>query len=217
MAVPEKLSRFACVAIAMALAATPASGQSTLGDLAQRAAALRPVPGDRVLMTTYGDPSMNGASIVDERGRIMLPRVGMIQADAFTAAALRDTIRARATLVLREPTVDVTVQRRIIVSGEVLKPGVYYADLTSSFGEMVAQAGGLRETGNPGKVYLVRGSTQTRIADWASDQSPNPDLHSADQILVGRKSWMELNIIPFASLTMSAISLAVYIREALKK
>jgi polysaccharide export outer membrane protein len=217
MAVPEKLSRLACLAVAMALAATPASGQSTLGDLAQRAAALRPVPGDRVLMTTYGDPSMNGASIVDERGRIMLPRVGMIQADAFTAAALRDTIRARATLVLREPTVDVTVQRRIIVSGEVLKPGVYYADLTSSFGEMVAQAGGLRETGNPGKVYLVRGSTQTKINDWASDQSPNTDLHSGDQILVGRKSWMELNIIPFASLTMSAISLAVYIREALKK
>lgn len=215
MAVPEKFSRFVCLAAAVAVAATPALGQSTLGDLAQRAAALKPVPGDRVVMTTYGDPSMNGISIVDERGRIMLPRIGMLQADAFTAAALRDTIRSRATLVLKEPTVDVTVQRRIIVSGEVLKPGVYYADLTSSFGEMVAQAGGLRETGNPGKVYLVRGGAPTQIKDWAADQSPSTDLHSGDQIVVGRKSWFALNIIPFASLSMSAISLLIYIKQQL--
>lgn len=206
--------RLGCAMLVM-VSARPTFAQSTLGDLAQRAAALKPVPGDRVVMTTYGDPSMNGISIVDEQGRIMLPRIGMIQASAFTAAALRDTIRARATAVLREPTVDVTVQRRVIVSGEVLKPGVYYADLTSSFGEMIAQAGGLRETGNAGKVYLVRGGTPTKIEDWAADQSPSTDLHSGDQILVGRKSWFALNIIPFASLSMSAISLLIYIKQQL--
>jgi hypothetical protein len=80
---------------------------------------------------------------------------------------------------------------------------------------MVAQSGGLRETGHPKKVYLVRGSTRTRINNWQSDQSPAADLHSGDQIVVGRKSWMELNIIPFASLSMAAVSLVVSLRSQL--
>ena len=215
-----KLSRaiqLGCGLLAITWPGMVASAQSSLGELAQRAAMLKPVPGDRVTMHVYGDPTMSDASTVDERGRIVLPRVGMIQADAYTAAELRDTVRARAATILREATVEVNVMRRIVVSGEVVKPGVYYAELTSSFGEMVAQAGGLRETGHSGKVYLVRGATRTAVKDWAADQSPAADLHSGDQILVGRKSWVALNIIPFAGLSMSAVTFLIALRQQLIK
>jgi protein involved in polysaccharide export with SLBB domain len=107
----------------------------------------------------------------------------------------------------------VTVLRRIIVSGEVVKPGVYYADLTTSMGELVAMAGGLRETGAAGKVYRFRGTTRTHVPDWQSDQSVEADLHSGDQIMVGRKSWLELNIIPFASVTLAVVSLVISLRQ----
>jgi protein involved in polysaccharide export with SLBB domain len=107
----------------------------------------------------------------------------------------------------------VTVLRRIIVSGEVVKPGVYYADLTTSMGELVAMAGGLRETGASGKVYRFRGTTRTHVSDWQSDQSAEADLHSGDQIMVGRKSWLELNIIPFASVTLAVVSLVISLRQ----
>jgi polysaccharide export outer membrane protein len=192
-----------------------ALSQATLADLASRASMMKPMPGDRVILHVYGDPSLSDAATLDERGRIVLPRIGMVQADAYSIAALRDTIRSRMAAILKEPTIEVSVLRRIIVSGEVGKPGVYFADLTSSLGEMVAQSGGLRETGHPGKVYLVRGSVKTKIRDWQSNQTPAADLHSGDQILVGRKSWLELNIIPFASLSMAAVSLFVSLKRQL--
>lgn len=209
------LSRFLAIGFALA-AVSPVSAQSAMGDLATRAAMLRPMPGDRVIVHVYGDPSLSDQATIDEKGRIMLPRIGMLQADAYSIAALRDTIRAKMSAILKEPSIEVSVLRRVIVSGEVLKPGVYFADITSSLGEMVAQAGGLRETGNSKKVYLVRGATQTKIPNWQADQSPSADLHSGDQILVGRKSWLELNIIPFASLSMAAVSLAVSLANQLK-
>jgi polysaccharide export outer membrane protein len=171
------------------------------------------MPGDKVSVRVYGDPSLSDVATLDEKGRITLPRIGMLQADAVPIASLRDTIRARLSAILREPAIEVTVLRRIIVSGEVVKPGVYYADLTTSMGELVAMAGGLRETGAPGKVYRFRGSNRTHVPDWQSNQSPEADLHSGDQITVGRKSWLELNIIPFASVTLAVVSLVISLRQ----
>ena len=208
---PARLPHLLFLLLLSPLAA--AFSQATLADLATRASLMKPTPGDRVTMHVYGEPTLSDAASVDERGRIRLPRIGTIQADAYTIAALRDTIVSRMSAVLREPTIEVSVLRRIIVSGEVAKPGVYFADLTSSMGEMVSQSGGLKETGHPGKVYLVRGSKSTRVPNWQSDLSPSADLHSGDQILVARKSWLELNIIPFASLSMAAVSLFVSLKN----
>lgn len=191
----------------------PVRAQSEAAGLATRAAMMRPMPGDRVAMHVYGDPGLSDAATIDEMGRIMLPRIGMIQADAMTIAALRDTIRARMSSILRDPAIQVSVLRRVIVSGEVGRPGVYYADLTSTMAEVIAQSGGLRETGDADKVYLMRGGERTRIENWQSDQSARADLHSGDQILVGRKSWLELNIIPFASVSTAIVSLIISLRR----
>jgi protein involved in polysaccharide export with SLBB domain len=103
--------------------------------------------------------------------------------------------------------------RRIVVSGEVARPGVYYAELTTSLGEAIAQAGGLRESGHPRKVYLVRGGQRTRIADWQSDRSPTADLQSGDQLVVGRRTWLELNLIPVVSVGTSVVALVISLRR----
>jgi polysaccharide export outer membrane protein len=201
------------LAVAAVVCPCLARAQSTAGDLAMRASAMRPVSGDKVAVRVYGDPALSDMATVDEKGRITLPRIGMLQADAVSIAALRDTVRARMGAILRDPAIDVTVLRRVIVSGEVAKPGVYYADLTTSIGEVVAMAGGLRETGSSGKVYRLRGSERSHIPNWQADQSPEADLRSGDQILVGRKSWLELNIIPFSGLTLSVVSLVISLRN----
>jgi hypothetical protein len=85
--------------------------------------------------------------------------------------------------------------------------------MTTTTAELVAQAGGLRETANPKKVYRLRGPERTPLPNWQGDQSPESDLHSGDQISVGRQSWLQLNIIPFASLTLAAVSLVITLRH----
>src|ERR1700754_2654404 len=79
-----------------------ARGQGGSGDPASRAAMMRARPGDRVLVHVYGEPALSDAATLDERGRVMLPRIGMIQADAMSIAALRDTVRSRMGTFLRE-------------------------------------------------------------------------------------------------------------------
>lgn len=182
-------------------------------DPVSRAASSRPRPGDRVVVHVYGEPHLSDAATLDERGRIMLPRIGLIQADAFTIAALRDTVRARMGAFLREPAVEVSVLRRIVVNGEVTRPGVYFVDLTARMSEAIAQAGGLRETAKSSKVFLVRGTERTRIADWQSDQSATADLRSGDQIVVGRQSWLALNIIPVVGVSTSVVALIISLRR----
>lgn len=180
--------------------------------VAARVAEMRPQTGDKVAVRVFGDPAFSDVATLDEMGRIMLPRIGMIQASAMTIAALRDTVRARLSTILRDPAVEVSVMRRVIVSGEVVRPGVYYAELSSSMGEMVSQAAGLKETANPGKVYLVRGAERRRIENWEWSQAPEADLRSGDQIVVGRKSWLSLNIIPVAGTAMAMVSLAISLK-----
>jgi protein involved in polysaccharide export with SLBB domain len=107
MPLPSNTMRFLKLALLLLIAVRPASGQSSMGELASRAAMLKPMPGDRVSMLVYGDPSLSGASTLDELGRITLPRIGTIQADAYTIAALRDTIRSKMTAILKEPAIEV--------------------------------------------------------------------------------------------------------------
>jgi protein involved in polysaccharide export with SLBB domain len=189
---------------------------SAVSEMAVRAAQLRAQTGDRVAVHVYGEPTLTDASTVDEKGRVSLPSIGLIQANAMTIADLRDTIRARLSTVRKDPTIEVSVFRRVLVSGEVIRPGVYFADLPSSIGEMVAQAGGLKETAKASKVYVVRGSERRRIEEWQTDRSPAADLRSGDQIVVGRMSWLELNIIPFAGTAMAVVSLIITVKQSLK-
>src|SRR5260370_18900814 len=139
-----------------------AQESSAVAEMSNRAAQLRPQPGDRVAVHVYGDPRLSDAWTVDEKGRVPLPRIGMIQASTMSIADLRDTIRVRWSSVLTQPTIEVSVLRRILVSGEVIRPGVYFADLPSSIGEMVAQSGGLKETAKASKMYVVQESKRSR-------------------------------------------------------
>src|SRR5258708_17943313 len=211
----KPVRRLPLLSLLVAMMGSPAYAQEQTGalDLATRASLMRARPGDRVAVHVYGDPTFSDAATLDEKGRIMLPRIGLIQADAMTIAELRDTVRARLSTVLRDPAIEVSVLRRIIVSGEVMKPGVYYAELTSSLGEMVAQSGGLKETAKSSQVFLIRGAERKHISQWESDISPAADLRSGDQILVGRMSWLELNIIAFASVSLAVGSLIITLRR----
>ena len=212
---PRLTRRLATNLLAFTLTTVPgiASGQGGGTDPATRAAMMRARPGDRVVVQVYGEPTLSGNATLDERGRIMLPRIGQIQADALPIAGLRDTIRARMAVFLREPAIEVSVLRRIIMNGEITRPGVYYVDLTATIAEALAQAGGLRETADPSKVYLVRGAARAKIDNWQENQSPASDMESGDQIVVGRRSWLALNVIPVVSVATSVVALIISLRK----
>ena len=177
------------LAVPVASAAQQAASSSVI-----RAAQARVEPGDRIVMTVHREPQLSTTVMVDARGDIAVPKVGLVPVANYNILAVQDTLRARFGAFLREPAVEVVVLRRVVVNGEVLKPGVYYVDIgTATLSDAVALAGGITPTGHTERVSIIRGGTRIHVPDWEDSSTLVADLRSGDQVVVGRRSWYALN------------------------
>lgn len=196
------LGRTVSRALAFALLATPMAFVTRAqepGASAQRAAEARIEPGDRVAVKVYREPTLSDEVVVNSRGEIVLARIGTINAAAIAVGALEDTLRARYGTFLRNPDVSVTVLRRVVVNGDVGRPNVYYVDVSSTLRDVIAQAGGVTENGNPDQVAIIRGGERIPVPNWRDDTSRASDLQSGDQIFVPKRSWLYRNMFSIAS------------------
>jgi polysaccharide export outer membrane protein len=165
-------------------------------------------PGDQLQIKVWPQQAFGPPVTVsvDPRGTIILPQVGLISVDRIPIFELRDTLKARLSRFIREPEVDVAVLRRVTVNGAVLRPDIYFLDVSATLRDAVARAGGISEVGNPKKVSIVRDGVARRVSNWESKASEETVLQSGDQVLVGRRSWVSINIIPLVSLGLATAS-----------
>lgn len=171
----------------------------------ERAALARIQPGDRLTLRVWREPQLSETVMVDARGDVALPKIGVVHVADFGILELQDTLRTRLGRFLRDPSVEVVVLRRIVVSGEVPRPGVYYVDIgTATLRDAIALAGGLTPTGHSKRISIVRDGEQIPVPNWESDESRVADLRSGDQVVVGRRSWIALN----STQLVSALGLA---------
>lgn len=205
----------ALVPLLMPLHAAPAQGASpgVPASSADRAARTRIAPGDRVVVKVWREPLLSDtAAFVNDREEVVLPRLGVVSVASQTPATLRDSLLARYATFLRDPVVDVMVLRRVIVNGEVGKPGVYYVDVAATLRDVIATAGGVTPNGNPRKVQVVRDGRPIPVPDWARDTSVTSDLESGDQIVVGRRSWFASNGLGLVGTLVGVASLLIALR-----
>jgi protein involved in polysaccharide export with SLBB domain len=174
-----------------------------------RAAAARPEPGDRLVLKVWREPLLRDTALIDERGEVILPKIGSIDVTGHTIATLQDTIRARYARYLRDPGIDVQVLRRVAVNGEVRRPNVYHLDLTMTLRDVIAHAGGITDNGNHKSVWLVRNGVRSRVANWDNDDTVASDLKSGDQVVVGRRSWIHQNAISVATVGVMLTSIVI--------
>ena len=196
------MGRYIASAAALALLLSPMSRAARAQDsvaAVQRAADARIEPGDRVGVKVYLEPTLSDEVLVNSRGDIVLARIGTVHAASIAVGALQDTLRARYATFLRNPDVSVTVLRRVVVNGDVGRPNVYYVDVSSTLRDVIAQAGGITENGNPGEVAIIRDGQRIPVPNWRDDVSRASDLRSGDQIFVPKRSWLYRNMFSIAS------------------
>jgi polysaccharide export outer membrane protein len=198
----------AIAGVAGVTALSSALGQESdpAASVARRAGALSAEPGDRVWLHVWREPLLSDTVTVDENGNVLLPKIGVLRTSGLPISALRDTIRARFSEFLRDSPVDVVVLRRVAVNGAVAKPDVYYVDLTTTLRDAIARAGGIAPDGDDGKVAVIRQGQKIPIPNWQSDVSTSSDLRSGDQVVVGRKSWIQMNFLSALSVATVALS-----------
>lgn len=204
----------ATCALSLVLSTAGEVAAQTTSPAVQRAASSALRPGDRIELQFRRDRELNSSVSVNERGEAVFPKLGIIDLTDVTIGALQDTLRTRYADFLRAPELEVTVLRRVVVNGEVRAPNIYMLDVASStVRDAIARAGGLLETANKNKVFIVRGDRRERVKNWESNQGPEADLMSGDQIVVGRKSWLVLNALPVISTSVIVIGLIRSLRN----
>ena len=197
------------LAFALLTCAHALPAQTTAASQPRTAAGGEIRAGDKLMLRVWREPSLSDSLVVDERGDVVLPRVGVYRVAGMTAEALRDTLTTRLAAILRDPAVDVRVLRRVTVTGEVRKPNVYFVDGSTSLRELIAVAGGISEVGDPNRVEIVRGGERTRAGKWHEVSVSDRPVYSGDEVSVGRRSWLSRNALTAVSSVAVAASVLI--------
>ncbi len=170
-------------------------------------------PGDTVKVTVWREPDLSGEFEVQPDGSITFPKIGRIQVDRYSPDSLRSLINARYAVSLRDPDIELTPLRRIVVAGSVRNAGFQYADPTVTVLGAVALAGGVTPDGNRGRIDLVRDGRKIPIDLSDPPAVADSALRSGDEVQVPERNWISRNAAVVASgFTAVAIFIAAKIR-----
>ncbi len=145
-----------------------------------------------------GQANQQQGYLVDVRGNIELPRIGMLQAEGLTKGELEQLVKSKlAQGELTNPSVIVRfLNFRITVLGEVSVPGVMSIPTERlSVLEAVGMAGGVTEFGKIKEVKILRennGVRQLGVLDLTSKnifESPYYQLQQNDVVLVDQNRY----------------------------
>jgi polysaccharide export outer membrane protein len=178
-------------ALLRAAEASAQTGDSTRLTAPDTLNALR--PGDIVRLRIWREPDLSGEFPVNEAGEIVFPKLGPVTVTGTGADSLKRLLIASYSAYLRDPSIEITLLRRVTILGAVRNPGVYPVDMTITVADAMALAGGAAEDGRADRVELRRAgkkltvnlSSQTRLADTP--------LRSGDQIYFPQRSWLSRN------------------------
>jgi polysaccharide biosynthesis/export protein len=135
--------------------------------------------------------------LVDQKGNLELPRIGVIHAEGLTKEQLATEIKNRLKGQLNDPAVVIRFTNfRIIVIGEVGSPGVQTVSVENlTLLEGLALAGDVTEFGKMKEVKILRennGQRQLGIVDLTSSkmfESPYYQLQQNDVIIVEQTKY----------------------------
>lgn len=196
------------IALLLAAIAIPATmrGQETVEPPESRL-----VPGDVIRLNIWREPDLTGEFLVHEDGTAVLPKVGPLHVTGFTPSELKTRVVEEYSKTLRNPSIEVVVLRRILITGEVANEGVYPVDPTMTLVEALALAGGPTQNARNDRVFLIRGESEIEIDMDEAPEVRNLALRSGDQLLVPASSTWVRNWKLLVGMVSSTISLAILI------
>lgn len=150
-------------------------------------------PGDAVKLSIWREPDLSGEFQVNENGDIVFPKIGALPVTTLTPDALKRTLLGAYSEYLRNPSIEITLLRRVQVLGAVRTPGLYAVDPTMTLADVIARAGGSTPQGNTKKFELRRGGERIKTTFTADARIADTPLRSGDQLFIPERSWFSRN------------------------
>ena len=150
-------------------------------------------PGDLVRLKIWREPDLSGDFQVDEHGFSVFPKIGQVHVSDITTDSLRRMLIGTYSQYLKDPSIEVTMLRRVTVIGAVKNPGLYPVDPTMSIADVLALAGGADPTGMQDKVDVIRGGNKTRVKFTQRTSVGGLAIRSGDELYLPERSWVSRN------------------------
>ena len=166
-------------------------------------------PGDGLRVVFSAEPTLDGDYIIDERGQVALPLLGIRDAVSLPANEIRDQIAVELQRRVANQSVQVSYLRRVRVLGEVREPGLYFLDPTMSYADAVALAGGATPDGDINKVSIRRSDVEL-VSGVSPSLTVADAVRSGDAIFIPKTPWLSRNgvLLLGAVITTAGIVLA---------
>jgi protein involved in polysaccharide export with SLBB domain len=166
-------------------------------------------PGDVVELRVWREPEFSGQFLVDERGTVVLPRLGRLTVTDQPMDELREKLLSEFGRFLRNPSVDVVFLRRITVLGAVRNPGLYRIDPTLTVADVLAMAGGPMPEGRTDRIHIVRDGVQLESMVTEGTRLGESEIRPGDQLFVPERRWISRNPAVAVSVLSGLVSIAV--------
>jgi polysaccharide export outer membrane protein len=115
---------------------------------------------DVLTVVFWRDKDMSSDVVVRPDGKISLPLLNDVQAAGLTPDQLRVQLTEAASKFVEQPTVAIVIReiksRKVFVTGNVGKPGVYPLSAPTTVLQMLATAGGLLEYAKAKDIRIMR-------------------------------------------------------------
>jgi polysaccharide export outer membrane protein len=176
--------------------------------------------GDLLKIRVYRDSELSGQYLIDARGNVQVPGLGVIRAAGLDPTEVQDSlVVALKSRGFRTPEIAVEPLIRVSVLGQVRTPGLYPVDPGVSIIQLLTLAGGPTEQANLKRAQVVRdnrafvvdlqsalgGSAAGRVALYSNDVVYVPQRHSIlsrDNITLGATLVaMALSIVTLIQVT----------------
>ncbi|MFA5100265.1 MAG: polysaccharide biosynthesis/export family protein [Candidatus Omnitrophota bacterium] len=204
----------------------PAGGEQSLVQVSGSAEYV--IGDDDVLyIAVWQNEDLTQEAIVRPDGKISVPLIGDVMARGLTITMLDDDLTKRLSEYVRSPEVSISLRKlggsKVIMLGEISKPGVYSMQGQKTILEAIGLAGGFTRDAVASSIVLIRGGLLSPRAERINLSRAlkgkdfirqNIVLQAEDVIFVPKKFIANLNY--FLSQIVDPLSKGAYIKEQYK-
>lgn len=165
--------------------------------------------GDLIRLRIWREEDLSGEFQVDASGKVVFPRLGEYQVAGETSQSLANRLIDDYRRYLRNPSIEITVLRRINILGAVGSPGIYNVDPTVSISDALALAGGVTSIGSQDKIRIIRDGVELTTGISERTTIGDSPIQSGDQIFVPERSLFARNTALYTTLISAAATIAV--------
>ena len=173
--------------------------------------------GDALKIVVYRDKELTGEYLIDSRGELQIPGLGVVQAAGLDPSQVKDSLRA--ALLQRgftNPEISVQPLIRVSVLGEIRSPALYPVDPGISLIQLVTIAGGPTPSANLKRTRVVREGRVFEVdlqSALGGSASGKVVLYSNDVVVIPKKTGLTRENLSFIlGLTTTALSIATFLR-----